>query len=100
MGHPAEACDSGDLMVSKKNPELLAAADAMPAELTRLLRAVSRSSSIEFVIFDQDFEKLDESTLGAKRFLLRTRYKQRISPVYVAIVSWSDSRGIEDFLVQ
>ena len=60
-------------MVSKKNPELLAAADAMPAELTRLLRAVSRSSSIEFVIFDQDFEKLDESTLRAKSFLLRTR---------------------------
>ena len=85
-------------MVSKKNPELLAAADAMPAELTRLLRAVSRSSSIEFVIFDQDFEKLDESTLRAKSFLLRTRSKQRISPGTVQIVRWPDSRRIKGIL--
>jgi hypothetical protein len=44
------------------------------------------------------FEKLDEATLRARSFLLRTKSKQKISPGGVEIVRLPDGKGIKGIL--
>ena len=44
------------------------------------------------------FGKLDEAALGAKSFLLRTKSKERISPIAVHIVRLPDGKGIKGIL--
>jgi hypothetical protein len=59
------------------------------------------SDDAQLLIVGRDmslFEKLDESTLRARSFLLRTRSKQRISPGSVQIVRWPDGKRIKGIL--
>jgi hypothetical protein len=59
------------------------------------------SDDAQLLIVGRDmslFEKVDEVTLLAKSFLLRTKSKERISPIAVHIVRLPDRKGIKGIL--
>lgn len=59
------------------------------------------SDDTELLIMGRDmnlFEKLDEVTLPAKSFLLRTKSKERINPIAVHIVRLPNGKGIKGIL--
>jgi hypothetical protein len=61
------------------------------------------SDDAQLLIVGRDmslFEKLDEATLLAKSFLLRTKSKERISPIAVHIERLPDRKGIKGILFQ